>query len=219
MARKIAGMTPCWNKSGIYKITCVPTGKIYIGSSKNLSRRVRRHFSKLSVNTHKNRYLQSAVDKYGLDSFRVDILEFCEVSELEARELYYFELTGCYNRTVGFNMVKTPGGGYCSGEDHYLYGKSMPEKTKKKLSNAHKWMAGENHNMYGARHSEETKIKIRNSMRGKFAGSKNPSAKLTKDDVKNIRELRNSGVLLRILSKQFGVSETHISRISRGLSW
>ena len=50
-------------------------------------------------------------------------------------------------------------------------------------------------------------------------GEKVPTAKLTKEDVKQIRFLREKGMTLVKLSERFGVSPAQISNIVRGLSW
>ena len=50
-------------------------------------------------------------------------------------------------------------------------------------------------------------------------GEKNPSAKLTEQDVLDIRHLRNQGVIRRILAERFNVSTATISDIQSRRSW
>lgn len=50
-------------------------------------------------------------------------------------------------------------------------------------------------------------------------GARHPSAKLTHDQVSEIRSLYASGVYQRELAERFGVSQLHISRIVRNLYW
>lgn len=50
-------------------------------------------------------------------------------------------------------------------------------------------------------------------------GVKNPMAKLTEQDVLEIRQRREQGELLRNLAKEFGVCENRISVIANGKSW
>ena len=69
--------------SCIYKIINVINGKIYIGQSKNLSRRFR-YYNKLNT----NEYLKNAFLKYGLENFVVDIIEKCDIKLLTNREQY-----------------------------------------------------------------------------------------------------------------------------------
>jgi len=44
---------------GIYKITNLKNGKVYIGSSKNIKRRLIEHKSRLKNNKHINKYFQN----------------------------------------------------------------------------------------------------------------------------------------------------------------
>lgn len=63
------------NKSGIYKLI---SGKhIYVGSSKNLYSRLTEHKSDLINKRHINPFLQNVFNKYGIDKFKIEILEFC----------------------------------------------------------------------------------------------------------------------------------------------
>lgn len=45
--------------SGIYKITNIYSGKVYVGQSKNIFKRRMQHFSELERGTHKNAALQA----------------------------------------------------------------------------------------------------------------------------------------------------------------
>ena len=64
-------------KSGIYKITNEINGKFYIGSTKDLNRRKKDHFRLLKKGTNHSIILQKAVDKYGIENFRFEILVEC----------------------------------------------------------------------------------------------------------------------------------------------
>jgi group I intron endonuclease len=57
-------------KPGIYKITCIPTQKVYIGQSINVKKRIAAHRSDLKANRHGNDYLQNVVNKYGIENFK-----------------------------------------------------------------------------------------------------------------------------------------------------
>lgn len=65
------------NKSGIYKITCVPTGKFYIGSAVWFRDRWNTHRSAARGNRHHSKYLQNSWNKYGENSFEFEILLVC----------------------------------------------------------------------------------------------------------------------------------------------
>lgn len=62
------------NKSGVYKITNLINNKFYIGSTKNLSSRYRTHLSSLTLNKSGCVILQNAVNKYGIENFKFEVL-------------------------------------------------------------------------------------------------------------------------------------------------
>lgn len=77
---------------GIYQILNTKNGKFYIGSSKNLRKRCKTHFSNLRKNKHKNIILQQAFNKYGIEAFNFNIIEKVEdFNNLINREQYYID--------------------------------------------------------------------------------------------------------------------------------
>jgi group I intron endonuclease len=95
--------------SGVYQIRCIPTGKVYVGSAVNLRDRWYRHCKSLAGGKHRNRYLQSAWDKYGEQSFEFEILEYVDVSHLLHVEQEWIDSTGCTDKTIGFNLYNIAG--------------------------------------------------------------------------------------------------------------
>lgn len=79
MKRKYQVIKPLKKQPGIYKIYCSETDKIYIGETINLSQRLQKHFSLLRKNKHSNPILQNIFNKYGEDTFYVDVLEYLEI--------------------------------------------------------------------------------------------------------------------------------------------
>lgn len=77
------------SRSGIYKITNLVNKKIYIGSSTNIRKRFNKHISLLRKNTHKNPDLQLDFNIGEENSFKFDVLEFCDKESLLEREQYY----------------------------------------------------------------------------------------------------------------------------------
>lgn len=90
--------------SGIYKIINVIDKKVYIGQSIHLSKREKEHFKDLGLNKHANRHLQYAFNEYGKENFLFEILEHCEESELDNREIYYINLYNATNCIYGYNI-------------------------------------------------------------------------------------------------------------------
>lgn len=95
---------------GIYKITCLPTGKFYIGSSNNILARWRSHVSQLINNKHNNPYFQKAWNKYGKNNFKFEIIEEDVLKEtLLEREQWWLDETKCYETEIGFNISRIAG--------------------------------------------------------------------------------------------------------------
>jgi len=91
--------------SGIYKITCIPTGRFYIGSSNDIDTRWYHHKHELQNNSHYNRLLSRACKKYGFESFVWEIIEECSSEELLQREQYYLDTLQPFNKR-GFNLAR-----------------------------------------------------------------------------------------------------------------
>lgn len=74
---------------GIYSITNIKNGKIYIGSSNDFLRRKKDHLWALKANKHHSSKLQNSWNKYGEESFIFEIVEVCSEEERIKREDYY----------------------------------------------------------------------------------------------------------------------------------
>lgn len=90
---------------GIYKIINNVNNKLYIGSSMNIKSRFSKHKSLLKNNKHDNDYLQNSFNKYGIDNFSFEVIEFCEVSELIDKENYYINFYKSNNLNLGYNLA------------------------------------------------------------------------------------------------------------------
>ena len=84
--------------SGVYRIQNIIEDKNYIGKSWNIEQRWKEHITTLKSNKHINSKLQSAFNKYGLDSFEFTILEEADKPELmDYFESYYTEKYNAIN--------------------------------------------------------------------------------------------------------------------------
>lgn len=88
-------------KSGIYCIINTKNQKKYIGSSKNLYRRLSTHRAYLRKGIHQNPKLQNSWNKYGEAQFQYYILEFCDIEALLEREQFYIDTINPY-----FNIIR-----------------------------------------------------------------------------------------------------------------
>ena len=144
---------------GIYKITS-PTGKIYIGQSWNIKRRVENYKSGRAKGQP---YLHNSLVKYGKSSHKLEIVHKLEETttqeELNYWETFYWQKY----KDEGLELlnVKEPGSNGKHSEE--TKGKmseaarNMSEETKRKISEALK----------GKIHSEEHKRKIGEASKGR----------------------------------------------------
>lgn len=91
-------------QSGIYLITNLENGKIYIGRSKNISSRLKQHKRDLIGNRHSNPYLQTSWNKYGEENFIFEPLEFLPINYTYSREIYWIKAYNSLDRLSGYNV-------------------------------------------------------------------------------------------------------------------
>lgn len=95
--------------TGIYKITNLKTQMIYIGQARHISKRFKEHVKKgIGADAASRNRLYTAMLHDGVENFTFEILEICDVEDLDSHEAYwidYFQtnISG-YNMTVGNNV-------------------------------------------------------------------------------------------------------------------
>ena len=89
---------------GIYKIENLITHKVYIGQSRHIEIRWQEHCRPSS-----DSIISRAIRKYGKENFSFEILEECEIDDLNQREEYYIQQ---YNSVVpnGYNIEERMNG-------------------------------------------------------------------------------------------------------------
>jgi group I intron endonuclease len=92
-------------RSGVYAILNQINGKIYVGCSIDLARRLTVHLSDLKAGRHGNRYLQSSYRANGPENFIVLILEFVSDGPLKDAEQRWIDHYRAADRTTGYNIV------------------------------------------------------------------------------------------------------------------
>jgi group I intron endonuclease len=109
---------------GIYKIIN-PKGKIYIGQSINLEKRINDY---KHLNYSKNQFkLNNSFKKYGIDSHIFNVIEICEIQELNDRERYWQEFYDVLNK--GLNLILTS-----NNSKSQIISNDTKEKIKKSLN-------------------------------------------------------------------------------------
>lgn len=157
--------------SGIYQISHAPSGRTYIGSATNLSRRKAFHRHHLRRGTHHSSKLQRAWAKYGESAFDFKTLLVCA-----PRHLVFYEqrVIDAFDAVLqGFNCAPMAGNslGYrhtpeslakmsrasMGRKNQYARGAVMSASTKAKISAANR----------GRNPTPETLAKLRAARRGK----------------------------------------------------
>lgn len=88
--------------SGIYKITHNESGRVYIGLSKVVIRRLLEHRKYLKNGTHANQTLQYYWNKYGRKAFTFELWFKCDIIELKTQEKVFIDE---YVKRNGWNAV------------------------------------------------------------------------------------------------------------------
>lgn len=91
---------------GIYLITCVPTGRRYVGQSCDIRSRWYGHKHNLKANKNHNVILQSSWNKYGEACFEFSILELCQKEDLNSRERYWIDALSTWASVGGMNISR-----------------------------------------------------------------------------------------------------------------
>lgn len=135
---------------GIYKITS-PTGKIYIGSSINIEKRVK-YYKSLDCKGQKR--LFASLKKYGFDNHSFEIIEECSVEELHYKENMY----GMGFEVLGVNGLNSMLPNFDSNFKH------VSEETKLRMRNS---KIGSKNTFFNKKHSEAAREKIRIAQTGR----------------------------------------------------
>lgn len=219
--------------SGIYQIRNLVNNKVYIGQSINLNTRKRIHFYKLRKNSHVNKHLQNAWNKYREENFIFETLLICEKEELTYYEQKYVDILNpeynirkeCVDSNKGIfwteemkeNMSNLQKGKFVSNETRKKIseskkGSNISEETKKKIS---MFMASEKNPNIGRKHTEEAKRKMSVAKKGKHTGKEHHMyGKHWSEEIKHKNALSNSGENSHMLGKH--ISEEVKTKMSIG---
>lgn len=89
---------------GVYSITNIIDGRKYIGSSKDIKKRLYKHTYDLNMNQHHNERLQKAWNTFGEDNFKFKVAEECRYDELEETENCWIEYESATDEEYGYNI-------------------------------------------------------------------------------------------------------------------
>lgn len=184
-------------KSGIvYKITNILNGDCYIGSSNNLYKRYYTHLYDFRWRKKGCTLLIRAVNKYGEDNFKLEIICECDKEEVLFREQKYIdELNPKYNisKIAGSNLgVK----------------RSELTKKRKSISQKNNWINKE----YRDKH-------LFHLSKNWGKGENHVMAKITEKDAAFIKNKIKEGLKPKQISDIFGYSYNIAKDIWRNKTW
>lgn len=228
--------------TGIYKITNKINNKNYIGKSKNIEQRWKQHIYEAKQGS--TRALCRALNKYGQANFNFEIIESISLEEYDTlsneREKYWISYYNSFS-DQGYNMTEGGDGGHPKRIYIGGFGDSAlaTEKEVKEIRTAYKNIEPR-HEVYERYKDHITfnafeRIWLNKSWVGimpevytrenaeAHKHTKKPAntnnAKLTKDQVFEIRKRYDNGQRSSLLAKEYNVSQVTISRIGLRQTW
>lgn len=182
---------------GVYKITHVDSGRVYIGSSKEIARRFYLHRWQLSRGDHHSPLLQRAWNKYGADAFTFETVLICAEADLLFYEQALIDFYNSYDPARGMNISSIAGRTCVPFTEERRAAASRARLGKPIFKNnpeAHANMMaavrrGKDHHQYGKRHSKESREKMSAALKGRSAWNAGlPSAKKGVARSEDVRE-------------------------------
>lgn len=177
-------------KVGIYAFTS-PSGKVYVGQSVDLRRRF---VTYRSINPAKEqRHLYNSFISHGFSNHKFEILEECEKSLLNEREIFWEN--HFISKGIELLNIKPCGGNKVKFSDNTRYKMSLSQTGRKAKAS--------------------TRIKLSTSKQGEA----NSQAKLTKDNVFDILKLLAFGKSSAEIGRSMSVKYDTVHDIKRGRTW
>lgn len=167
---------------GIYKITS-PSGKIYIGQSIDILNRFRKY--KSLYNSRKQIALHGSFLKYGYKNHKMEVIETCEIHELNTKERYWQDFYDVLNIGLNCKLTTTKSkSGKLSKEtiekmSKSLKGKPISAEQRVKLSIAGKGRKPSEKSIKRLIHYNKTRF-FNDDMKDKIAVN-NPTSKIILD--------------------------------------
>lgn len=143
-------------KGKIYRIRNLVDGCVYVGqTTKSLEERYNAHvidFHARIRHGKKMSRLQEAFFCHGIDSFNIELIEECDVGDLDARERFWIAEFGSCLSERGYNMLS--GGRTMAGDANPFFGKTHTPETRAMIRSKNR----------GRVHSDKSRAKMRDSL-------------------------------------------------------
>lgn len=166
-------------KSGVYVFWRVGSGVAeYVGSSKNVKRRIGVHLRELRKGLHVNQMFQRAWNKYGAAAYHVIQIEICAEAQLIEREQFWMEALKPVRNISVYAGAPTRGlklsaehrakiGAAARGRAPWCKGRKIgprPADVREKIRAA---QVGEKNHMYGGHQSPDARARISATTKGR----------------------------------------------------
>ncbi|MER9130674.1 GIY-YIG nuclease family protein [Mesorhizobium sp. M0768] len=175
--------------SGIYQVTNVRNGKVYIGSARDIRARQYVHLCQLRSGKHCNTHLLKAYRRYGEGSFQWEVLEMAHGDEaLIAREQHWIDVRRAADRRHGYNIVDI------ARRVFSMTGRRHTEAARAKIT--------------------ASQIGVTRAV-----GEATGNCRLNTESVKDIRGLLAAGHSFQQVAQVMGVTKATIQAIANGRTW
>lgn len=180
----------------VYKISNDIDGKFYIGSTNNLIKRYYTHINHIRTNKNTCVKLIRAVIKHGEDNFKFEIVCECPTDKILETEQEYIDILQPH-----YNIAKIAG-------SNLGIKRTEEVKHKKSVSQKENWKD----DAYRTKHLE-------NLSKNWKTGSNHSMAKLTEEQVIEIKKQLLTGLLPKRVSDNLKVSYYSVKDINIGKTW
>lgn len=209
----------------IYKIQNKLDGKVYIGQTINgINSRMRSH-----LNSKNKNGIDGALKKYGIDSFEITIVaKASSIYELNELEIKFIEDENCLAPN-GYNLHTGGKNHTCSEITRERLRKSatgrvVSEETKAKMVKAGKAKVFTEEHRKNISISTSGKPKeymkyAPQNQKGFHSGENHPRAKLTNQQVIDIKKYIKEGYRNKDIGEMFGTTGRHIALIKIGKAY
>lgn len=199
---------------GIYKVTNLIDGRVYVGSTKNSVVRKEMHFKDSIIKMRREYPLYHDMIKFGKENFRFEMLEECNAEELGVKEAEYIKR---YNSVeTGYNTVST---------QHPMHDTKFRKDNSKRLSemNRKNWAKEDYRKRKSRESSELQKERLKDPA---YLAEKSKQLKKYTDSIKKpIGQYDKQGNLIatydgmREASRATGINSNTISEVARGVKY
>ena len=208
-------------QKAIYKITNLVNNKVYIGQTIHPDKRWWEHCA-CARRGDDNYPIHLAIKKYGLENFRMEIIEWTE--DYDNKEIYYIKFYNSLSPN-GYNIAKGGNSISLSGEKHprnTISNKNvksiiielqnnllLDREIAKKYNTTDKIVADINHGYSHKQENIQYPIRIKNGRQ-----------RLTEQQMLEIKDLlRNTNYSYQKIADMYNVTKSNIAQINHGRSF